>query len=144
MKRTCKPDCVFGSTVPEIVAVVVWTALAALVTTTGSARTGVTTVLLVSMTRPAERARPLRLERSPRVSAPAVKMVPEKLESAPVDTAPVTCQKTLSAFAWLTSTTALLAAVLSAPVTWKINTAFGSPPPSKVMVPVNQKAAPVV
>ena len=58
--------------------------------------------------------------------------------------APLTCQKTRDARAPLVSTTWLPAAKASAPLTWKTKTAFGSPPPSRVTVPVFDAAAEMV
>ncbi len=55
---------------------------------------------------------------------------------APTAAAPLTCQNTCDALAPLTRSTLAPAAILSAPPTWKTKTAFGSPPPSRVSVPV--------
>ena len=69
---------------------------------------------------------------------------PENDEDAPVLTAPFTCQNTLEAWAPLVKTIVLEAAGVSAPFTWKTNTALGSPWPFNVMVAVSAKAPEVV
>ena len=47
-----------------------------------------------------------------------------------------TCQKTLQDWAWPVRTILLLSAIVSVEPAWNIKTAFGSPPPSSVRVPV--------
>ena len=102
---------------------------------------GAVMVLSAKVTRPSERAPPSREAPAPSVIAPIAMMVPENEDDAPVVTAPLTCQKTLDAWAPLIRWIVVDAAVLRAALTWKMKTAFGSFWPSSVIVPVSEMAA---
>jgi len=90
--------------------------------------------LLDRVTAADDRARPSREAPAPNVIAPAVMMVPTNDAVAPIDTAPVTAQKTFDAWASLTSLMVLDAPVLNAAPNWKMKTEFGLPWPSRVIV----------
>ena len=77
------------------------------------------------------------------VIVPADMIVPVNEAVPPIPTAPSTCQNTREACAALMSTMWLSAAVFNAAPTWKMNTAFGSPCASSVIVPDNANAATV-
>src|SRR3984885_8229467 len=81
-------------------------------------------------------ARPLTTLPFPTATALSAISVPANVALAPIAPAPLTCQNTFDACASPVSTTWLPAAIAIAPPTWKTNTAFGSPPPSRVNVPV--------
>ena len=67
-------------------------------------------------------------------------MEPTKLVVVPNVAELPTCQKTLHACAPFSRTTLLLDAVVRLDPAWKMNTAFGSPPPFNVTEPVKAKA----
>nr|WP_254896773.1 hypothetical protein [Amycolatopsis sp. Hca4] len=105
---------------------------------------GVTPVMVspARVTVSRESARPSTAVFAPRVIAPRARIVPDKNESAPVLAAPSATQNTLAAFAPLTRSTRLPAAVSNAASVWKRNTASGLPCASRVTVPVRASAAP--
>ena len=102
---------------------------------------GAVMVLPAKVTRPSERAPPSRDAPAPSVIAPIAIMVPANEDDAPVVTAPLTCQKTLDAWAPLIKWIVEDAAVLRAALIWKMKTALGSFWPSSVIVPVSEIAA---
>jgi hypothetical protein len=63
-------------------------------------------------------------------------MVPTKVELLPSVAELPTCQKTLQARAPFVRMTLLFEAVMSADETWKMKTAFGSPPAFRVSAPL--------
>lgn len=63
--------------------------------------------------------------------------VPTKVLPVPSVAELPTCQKTWHAWAPLSITTELADAVVSVDPIWKMNTAFGSPCPSRVNAPVS-------
>jgi hypothetical protein len=69
-------------------------------------------------------------------------MVPVKLEVEPRFAELVTCQKTLHAWAPLVRVTVLPDAVLRADPAWKMKSASGSPPPSRVSDPLSWMVEP--
>ena len=66
-------------------------------------------------------------------------MVPAKALVVPSVAELPTCQNTLQACAPFSSTTELPDAVVSVEPAWKMNTAFGSPPPFRVTEPVRAR-----
>jgi hypothetical protein len=68
------------------------------------------------------------------------KMLPTKVVLVPKVAELPTCQNTLHAWAPLISATVLFDAVIRVDPTWKMNTALGSPCPSRVTVPVRLSA----
>ncbi len=71
------------------------------------------------------------------VIAVSARMFPTKLEDVPIVAELPTCQKTLHAWADPISSTRLAEAVSRVEPAWKMKTAFGSPPPSRVRVPLS-------
>ena len=85
---------------------------------------------------------PLRANARPSMVAPVVRlmsvsamMVPTNRVRVPSVAELATCQKTLHGLPLITSTR-LSEAVMRVEDAWKTKTAFGSPPPSRVRVPV--------
>lgn len=83
--------------------------------------------------------RPLTAAPVSRVTEVCASIVPAKELVEPRVAELVTCQNTLQADAPFSRTTELPGAVVRALGTWKMNTAFESPPPFKVRVPVIPK-----
>jgi hypothetical protein len=86
---------------------------------------------------------PLRARARPKSWTPvftvievSARMVPWKVEPVPGVAELPTCQNTLQAWVPLMRFTTLDEAVVSAEPTWMMKTAFGSPCPSRVSVPV--------
>src|SRR5690606_35681398 len=80
-------------------------------------------------------ARPFTVEPAPIPIAVVVIIVPTNIDVAPTEPAPLTCQNTLWARAPLMSSIEVSAPSASAPLTWKTNTASGSPSASIVNTP---------
>jgi hypothetical protein len=93
--------------------------------------------LAARVTAPALNTRPSTRLPAPTVMSAAAMNVPASFAPAPIVVAPFTCQKTLHGSTPPWSTTVALAPSVSAPPTWKMNTASLSP--SSVMTPAAVK-----
>jgi hypothetical protein len=81
-------------------------------------------------------ARPSSVALSTSVMLVSATMLPCHFDEVPMVADEPTCHQTFAADAPLIST--MLPAVVSDVPAWKTNTAFGSPPPSSVSVPVTE------
>ncbi len=87
---------------------------------------------------------PLRASTRPETVAPVFTVIEVSASTLPTRCEPAssvaelpTCQKTLQAWALFVSVTVLDEAIFSVEPAWNTKTAFGSPPPSRVRLPVS-------
>jgi hypothetical protein len=121
-----------------VVVVVVAVGAAGVVGAGGVAQAAVVTTLSSSVTaavwekRPPSEVAPVAIATRAYAS-----IVPTNVVPVPIVAALPTCQKTLQGCAPSSRKTVLFEAVIRVEPAWKMKTAFGSPPPFKVTVPVS-------